>query len=126
MTTSALLDHVRGLGVDIALRNRLVVVRNAKTLPAWLVQTVTAHRAALKALLDGGEDRDLTPVMGHRELRRLGFSQLETGTWCHPRGDAHGERILLGLIDPQEIAAEDAAGAKELYAMTTTGKPFQP
>lgn len=124
MKASELVTHLHGLGVRPALRAGRLSIENGKVLPAWLLQTVTAHRANLVAFLERGEDRDLQPIRAREELKRFGFVQLETGAWSHPDGDEKGNLILLGLVDPQVIDDEQARARKELIALGA--KPLPP
>jgi hypothetical protein len=126
MKASELLTHLRSLGVDAQLRGPTFIVRNAKALPGWLLQTVTAHRAALKAFLQHDEDRDLQPIVAQHELRRFGFVQLDTGAWSHPDGDERGNLILLGLIDPQVLDDEQARARDQLLHLGAKRVPPTP
>jgi hypothetical protein len=107
MKASELLEHLRALGVEPVLRaNGRLIVKRAGTLPSYVLNTVAAHRSAVKAFLEGLEDRELEPIHEKRALLALGFVELpEVGILAHPRGDEYGTRVLLGLIDPQEIEA---------------------
>ena len=71
-----------------------------------------------------GIDLDIKPTQTQHELIKLGFIQLaETGTWCHPKGDDVGDLILLGLVDPEHLDAENDAARRELIGLGAVLKP---
>jgi hypothetical protein len=124
MRASELLAYLCERGVKPGKCGGKFVLANVKSLPSWMLHGVAAHRADLRAFIERGEDRELTPIVGQKELRRLGFIQLDNGKWSHRRGDAMGDRILLGLVDPQDIADENARARDELIALGV--KPLPP
>jgi hypothetical protein len=50
------------------------------------------------------------------ELERLGFYEITPGRWSHAQGDAIGDRILHGLIDPEVSAQQHEAAMDDLRA----------
>lgn len=121
MKASVLNHHLHELGVVLHVRDRRLIVRNANTLPAWLLQAVTVHRDAIRTFLVDGEDAEITPEDTRRDLRTLGFIQIpETGTWCWPEGDEKGDLILLGLIDPDVLDAEHERARRDINAPPRT------
>lgn len=126
MKASVLNHHLHELGVVLHVRDRRLIVRNANTLPGWLLQAVTVHRDAIRRFLVDGEDAEITPEDTRRDLRTLGFIQIpETGTWCHPKGDEVGDLILVGLIDPVEIAEDRESERRELIGLGAKLTPKQ-
>jgi hypothetical protein len=123
MRASELLAYLRDRGVEPQARGGKLVLANVKSLPTWLLQGVSAHRVDLKAFVERGEDRELTPIVGQTELRRLGFIELPNGKWSHPRGDEIGNRILLGLVDPKEIDPKNTRTRDELNARGANSIP---
>src|SRR5437879_5288496 len=97
MTARALLDHLRAQGVRFAThRGRLRVVKGN----AWTRAHKTTVRAALQS--DPHAVIDLTADMTARELRALGLERLESFGWTSRFGDAHMEKLILGL-EPSEL-----------------------
>jgi hypothetical protein len=116
MKASEFLAHLTERGVRCVVRGDRFVAKGASILPVWTKQALTAHREELRRYLVDGVDQDLKPTAARRELVRLGFIQLETGVFCHPQGDHKGDLVLLGLIDPEELAAENAQAARDINA----------
>jgi hypothetical protein len=97
-------------------KRAIITARGASILPPWLKQALAAHRQEVNAFLNTDEDVELKPTRARHELIALGFIQLETGEFCHPQGDEKGDAILLGLIDPAVLDAENEQAAKDINA----------
>jgi len=76
--------------------------------PSHVQQAIAAHRDDLYRYLKSGQDVELRPLRGQHELRRLGFGQAMDlgGAWIHPDGDAAGDAVIFGLLDPGAVAQD--------------------
>jgi len=121
MNCSQFVGHLNERGVRLLPRGDRFVARGASTLTPWLKQSLAAHREEIAAFVLRGEDVELKPSRARSELRALGFVLIpEIKQWVHPRGDEVGDRILLGLIDPDEVEPAElpvivASDLREVY-----------
>jgi hypothetical protein len=130
MTVSDFVAHVqRSFPVRFVTVEGRLRVRGLSKLPSWTQHAIAAHREAIAAFIDRAHDAEITPSATRREMRRLGFMEMrEVGIFCHPHGDEQGERVLLGLVDPDAIERELDDKRTELIGLGATPivKPQKP
>src|SRR5436190_10056376 len=86
---------------------RLCVVSN-DALPRFVSFALAGYAPQLIRYFKSGEDRDLSVLLGERELKSLGLMRIGgAGVWTHPQGDEVADQIIAGFIDHDD-AQRDA------------------
>jgi len=119
MTTQRLVQRLAAHGISFRLLpNRRLAVKGRPKPETRLL--IGAHRDAIRALLEHGDDRPLTIAHTQEHLEALGAVQMDHGGWTHPRGDDHLEAILCGDISFDDACAATVArvgqAQRELHA----------